>query len=78
MMADVRCRFFTILGKTGFWFDYLRALRARALSPQSRDALAGIAAGCEEDRVAAQMALADFPHAEIPSRAYLGHLNPSS
>jgi ethanolamine ammonia-lyase large subunit len=75
-MSDAK--FFAIPGEIGlFRCDYLRALMARASSPQSHDELAGIVAGCEEDRVATRMALADFPHAEIPSRACLGLLNPS-
>ena len=42
-------------------FDDLRALLAKASPARSGDALAGIAATSEEERMAARMALADMP-----------------
>jgi ethanolamine ammonia-lyase large subunit len=42
-------------------FDDLKTLLARATPERSGDALAGIAASCAAERVAAQMALADLP-----------------
>src|SRR3954469_11221564 len=42
-------------------FDDLRTLLARASPDRSGDRLAGLAAGTEEERVAARMALADVP-----------------
>src|SRR5260370_25182196 len=49
------------LGGTRYAFADLRSLLARASPARSGDALAGIAAGSAEERVAAQMALADLP-----------------
>jgi ethanolamine ammonia-lyase large subunit len=49
------------LGATRYTFSDLRSLLARASPARSGDALAGIAAGSAEERVAAQMALADLP-----------------
>src|SRR6185503_7974019 len=46
-------------------FDDLRTLLARATPFRSGDALAGLAAASAEQRVAAQMALADVPLATI-------------
>ncbi len=48
-------------------FDDLKTLLAKASPPRSGDRLAGIAAGSAEERVAAQMALAD-----LPLKAFLG------
>src|SRR3954454_24942236 len=42
-------------------FDDLRTLLARASPDRSGDRLAGLAAGTEEKRVGARMALADVP-----------------
>src|SRR3954451_13621204 len=42
-------------------FDDLRTLLARASPDRSGDRLAGLAAGTEEERVAARMGLADVP-----------------
>jgi ethanolamine ammonia-lyase large subunit len=50
----------TIQHKT-YQFDDLRTLLAKATSFRSGDALAGLAAGSYEERVAAQMTLADVP-----------------
>ena len=49
------------LGGTRYAFRDLRSLLARASPPRSGDALAGVAAQTAEERVAAQMALADLP-----------------
>ena len=49
------------LGATRYTFPDLRSLLARASPPRSGDALAGIAAQSAEERVAAQLALADLP-----------------
>jgi ethanolamine ammonia-lyase large subunit len=49
------------LGGTRYAFADLRSLLARASPARSGDVLAGIAAGSAEERVAAQMALADLP-----------------
>ncbi len=53
--------FATTLGATRHSFADLRTLLARATPARSGDALAGLAAGSAEERVAAQMALADLP-----------------
>ncbi|HEY0685107.1 MAG TPA: ethanolamine ammonia-lyase subunit EutB [Steroidobacter sp.] len=45
----------------GYRFDDLRDLLGKAGPARSGDSLAGIAASCAEERVAAQMALADVP-----------------
>src|SRR5690349_20676504 len=42
-------------------FPDLRTLMAKATPPRSGDALAGVAASCLEENVAARMALADTP-----------------
>src|SRR5260370_11334608 len=49
------------VGGTRYACADLRSLLARASPARSGDALAGIAAGSAEERVAAQMALADLP-----------------
>ncbi|WP_144183944.1 ethanolamine ammonia-lyase subunit EutB [Elioraea rosea] len=49
------------LGGTRFAFDTLRDLLAKATPFRSGDALAGVAAGSEAERVAAQHALAELP-----------------
>ena len=46
------------LAGTRYVFDDLRTLLARATPFRSGDALAGLAASCAAERVAAQMALA--------------------
>ena len=46
-------------------FDTLKELMAKASPLRSGDLLAGVAAGSEEERVAAQMALADVPLADF-------------
>ena len=49
------------VGVRGQVFDDLRTLLAKASPARSGDALAGIAAASEEERIAARMALADMP-----------------
>ena len=50
-----------IVRDTRYIFENLRTLLARATPLRSGDELAGVAAGSAEERVAAQMALADLP-----------------
>jgi ethanolamine ammonia-lyase large subunit len=50
-----------IVGSRTYLFASLRALLAKATPARSGDYLAGVAAGSAEERVAAQMALADLP-----------------
>lgn len=54
-----------------FTFPDLRAVLARANEPKAGDALAGIAAGSERERVAAKLALADIPLAELVANPVL-------
>jgi ethanolamine ammonia-lyase large subunit len=49
------------VGSVRYTFPDLRALLAKATPARSGDALAGVAAASAEERVAAQMALADLP-----------------
>lgn len=49
------------LGSTVYRFDDLKSLLAKATPPRSGDDLAGLSARTAEERVAAQMALADLP-----------------
>jgi ethanolamine ammonia-lyase large subunit len=49
------------VGSVGYRFDDLRSLLAKASPARSGDVLAGVAAANAEERVAAQMALADLP-----------------
>ena len=53
--------FATSIGGTTYRCPDLRTLLARATPHRSGDALAGLAAASEEERVAAQLALADLP-----------------
>lgn len=57
------------VGATRHVFDDLRTLMARATPLRSGDELAGIAARSAEERVAAQMALADLPLATFLNEA---------
>lgn len=57
------------LGHTRHVFPDLRTLMAKATPPRSGDVLAGVAAGSAEERVAAQMALADLPLATFLNEA---------
>ena len=50
-----------LVGSRTYTFAGLRELLARATPPRSGDHLAGVAAGSAEERVAAQMALAELP-----------------
>lgn len=49
------------IGQTRWKFDDLRTLMARATPLRSGDILAGLAASCDEERIAAQFCLADLP-----------------
>jgi ethanolamine ammonia-lyase large subunit len=49
------------IGQTVYRFEDLKTLLARASPARSGDELAGCAAQTPEERVAAQMALADLP-----------------
>jgi ethanolamine ammonia-lyase large subunit len=49
------------VGPTTYRFPDLRTLMAKATPPRAGDYLAGIAAASAEERIAAQMALADLP-----------------
>jgi ethanolamine ammonia-lyase large subunit len=57
------------VGSVRYHFADLRALLARATPARSGDSLAGLAAGSAEERVAAQMALADLPLTTFLSEA---------
>ena len=54
-------KFHLLLGKRTYNFESLKVLLAKASPEKSGDALAGIAATNAEERVAAQMVLADLP-----------------
>jgi len=54
-------QFRATIGRTSHTFDNLKVLLAKASPARSGDALAGIAAENDQQRVAAQMALADVP-----------------
>ncbi|WP_119157040.1 ethanolamine ammonia-lyase subunit EutB [Caldimonas tepidiphila] len=54
-------RYTHTVGVRTYAFADLRTLLARASPERSGDRLAGVAAGCTEERVAAQMALAELP-----------------
>ncbi len=54
-------QFRATVGRDTFVFDGLKVLLAKASPARSGDALAGVAAENDEERVAAQMALADVP-----------------
>ena len=55
------------VGQTRYRFDDLRVLLAKASPSRSGDQLAGLAAASSEERVAAQMALAELPLAAFLS-----------
>ncbi len=57
------------VGSIRYTFSDLKTLLAKATPQRSGDALAGIAAGSAEERVAAQMALAEVPLASFLSEA---------
>ena len=54
-------RYSHTVGGHSYTYDGLRELMAKASPARSGDYLAGVAAGDDEERVAAQMALADVP-----------------
>jgi ethanolamine ammonia-lyase large subunit len=54
-------QFHAVLGKKSYQFGSLKELLAKATPLRSGDVLAGVAAADEQERVAAQMALADVP-----------------
>jgi ethanolamine ammonia-lyase large subunit len=58
-------RFHAQLGSASFAFDSLKTLMAKASPARSGDALAGIAAESDQQRVAAQQTLADVPLAQF-------------
>src|SRR5215210_8437255 len=53
------------IGATGYVFDGLRDLMAKATPPRSGDRLAGVAADSAEQMIAARIALADVPLAQF-------------
>lgn len=55
----------TILGPKTYTFSDLKTLMAKASPLRSGDELAGVAASTQEERIAAQMALADLPLREF-------------
>jgi len=55
--------------QTNYVFDDLKTLLARATPLRSGDQLAGVAARSVEERVAAQMALADLPLTQFLAEA---------
>lgn len=57
------------IGARGYAFDSLRMLLARASPERSGDHLAGVAAANAQERIAAQMALAELPLATFLSEA---------
>jgi ethanolamine ammonia-lyase large subunit len=59
------------VGSVRYHFPDLKTLLAKATPFRSGDALAGIAAGSAEERVAAQMALADLPLAALLEEAVI-------
>jgi ethanolamine ammonia-lyase large subunit len=61
----------TALGVTRYVFPDLKTLLARASPPRSGDRLAGVAAQSAQERVAAQMALADLPLAAFLNEAII-------
>ena len=58
------------VGAVTYRFPDLRTLLAKATPARSGDALAGLAAATAEERVAAQMALADVPLAAVPAKPW--------
>ena len=66
-------QFRTLLGKRSYHFDSLKELLAKATPLRSGDVLAGVAAADEQERVAAQMALADVPLASFLEDPIIGY-----
>src|SRR5215207_497074 len=54
-------QFCSVVSNKSYSFESLKVLLAKASPPRSGDRLAGIAAANEEERIAAQLALADVP-----------------
>jgi ethanolamine ammonia-lyase large subunit len=63
--ATAMSQFHSTVGKKSYSFESLAKLLAKASPARSGDALAGIAAADDEERVAAQLALADLPLARL-------------
>src|SRR3954464_12379746 len=59
------------IGQTVYRFADLKTLLAKASPPRSGDELAGIAAQSSEERIAAQMALAEIPLAAFLSEVVI-------
>jgi ethanolamine ammonia-lyase large subunit len=59
------------VGAISYRFDSLRELMAKATPERSGDRLAGVCAGSEQERVGAQMALADLPLKTFLSEALI-------
>ena len=59
------------VGATGYVFDDLRDLLAKATPPRSGDRLAGVAAESAEQMIAARMALADLPLKQFLTEAVI-------
>src|SRR5271154_6227351 len=66
-----RIRMRATVNGTVWHFADLKTLLARATPKRSGDALAGIAASCAAERVAAQLALADLPLARFLDEAVI-------
>ena len=64
-------RYSQSVGGHTYTFDSLKDLLAKATPARSGDYLAGIGAGDDEERVAAQMALADLPLSVFLSEAVI-------
>ena len=64
-----------IIGTTRYSFPDLKTLLAKATPARSGDALAGIAAASEEERVGAQFALADLPLRAFLNEAVIPYEN---
>ena len=62
-------RYATRIGSESFHFDDLKQLMAMASPLRSGDALAGVAAGCDRQRMAARHALAEVPLAQFLQEA---------
>lgn len=60
-----------ILANQTWNFKDLKTLLARASPKRSGDELAGIAANCDEERIAAQIALADVPLSDFLNDAFI-------
>jgi ethanolamine ammonia-lyase large subunit len=61
----------TTIGNNTYRFDDLKTVLAKAAPYRSGDALAGLTAGSYEERVAAQIALADIPLQDFLQQAII-------